>query len=102
MKTARFVIAVLIAATLSPAASAADIAGVKIPPPFSAGATTDTYWNVKVPDPYRALENVADPQVQQWMRSHADATTAVLAKIPARDALLARIRELDTAGKSVV
>lgn len=94
MRTYTFLIRACIAATLVSAANAADIAGVKIPPPFAAGATTDTYWNVNVPDPYRALENVSDPNVQQWMRSQADATSAVLAKIPARNALLARIGEL--------
>ena len=62
----------------------------------------DTYWHVKVPDPYRALENVADPQVQRWMRSQADATAAVLAKIPARNTLLARIRELEAAAPGAV
>lgn len=102
MKTQKVLILACIAGTLVATASAADIAGVKIPPPFSPGSTTDVYWNVKVPDPYRALENVADPQVQQWMRSHADATTAVLAKIPARGALLARIRDLDTAAPGAV
>lgn len=64
-------------------------------PVWPAGTDSDTHWNVKVPDPYRALENVADPKVQQWMRAHADATAAFLATIPGRDALLARIRELD-------
>lgn len=93
---------ILIAAALATGASAADIAGVKIPPPFAAGTTTDTYWNVKVPDPYRALENLSDPQVQQWMRSHADATTALLTKIPARNTLLARIRELEAAAPGAV
>ncbi len=102
MQPAHILIPALAAVSLATAASAADIAGVKIPPPFSAGTTTDTYWNVKVPDPYRALENVADPQVQQWMRSHADATAAVLAKIPARNALLARIRELESAAPGAV
>ncbi len=102
MKPAHVLMPALAAVSLATAASAADIAGVKIPPPFSAGTTTDTYWNVKVPDPYRALENVADPQVQQWMRSHADATTALLAKIPARNALLTRIRELEAAAPGAV
>ncbi|HVE88132.1 MAG TPA: prolyl oligopeptidase family serine peptidase [Burkholderiaceae bacterium] len=95
-------IALVLTAILATTGSAADIAGVEIPPPFAAGATIDTYWNVNVPDPYRALENVADPQVQQWMRSQADATTAVLAKIPARNTLLARIRELEAAGPGAV
>ena len=102
MKPSHVLTSGLAAVLLAGAASAADIAGVKIPPPFSAGATIDTYWNVKVPDPYRALENVTDPQVQQWMRSHADATTALLAKIPARNALLARIRELEAAAPGAV
>jgi len=102
MKTHKFLIYTGIIGTLVSAASGADIAGVKIPPPFIAGTTADTHWNVKVPDPYRALENVGDPQVQQWMRSHADATTAVLSKIPARDALLARIRELESAAPGAV
>ncbi|HYM47312.1 MAG TPA: S9 family peptidase, partial [Burkholderiaceae bacterium] len=92
----------LVFACIAGTANAADIAGVKIPPPFSAGATTDTLWNVKVSDPYRELESVADPEVQRWMRSHADATTAVLAKIPARNALLARIRELEAAAPGAV
>ncbi len=102
MKPLHVLIPSFVAVSLATAASAADIAGVKIPPPFSTGTTTDTYWNVKVPDPYRALESVADPKVQQWMRAHADATAAVLAKIPARNALLARIRELESAAPGAV
>ncbi len=102
MRTYKFLVRACIAATLVSTASAAEIAGVKIPPPFAEGTTTDTYWNVNVPDPYRALENVTDPKVQQWMRSHADATSAVLAKIPARNALLARIGELEAAAPGAV
>ena len=71
-------------------------------PVWSPGMDADTHWNVKVPDPYRALENVADPKVQQWLRAHAEATAARLAKIPARDALLTRIRELDAASPGLV
>ncbi len=105
MKSKPWLITSWFAASLAAAvcsAVAGDVAGVKIPPPFASGATTDTHWGVKVADPYRALENVADPQVQQWMRSQADATTAVLAKIPARDALLARIRELEAQAPGAV
>ncbi|MGZ9058094.1 MAG: prolyl oligopeptidase family serine peptidase [Burkholderiaceae bacterium] len=102
MRTHTFLLETCLAATLVSAASAAEIAGVRIPPPFAAGTTTDTYWNVGVSDPYRALENVADPQVQQWLRSHADATAALLAKIPARNALRARIAELEAAAPGAV
>ena len=71
-------------------------------PVWSPGMDADTHWNVKLPDPYRALENVADPKVQQWLRAHAEATAATLAKIPARDALLTRIRELDAASPGLI
>ena len=102
MNTKIFGVLVCTAVLCNPVAIAADVAGVTLPPPFAAGATTDTYWGTKVADPYRALENVGDPQVQQWMRSQADATAAILAKIPARDALLARIRELESAAPGAV
>jgi prolyl oligopeptidase len=103
MKTQYLLIIACIAGTLVPPETpAADIAGVKIPPPFSSGAITDTHWNLKVSDPYRALESVTDPQVQQWMRSQSEATSAVLAKIPARDTLLARLRELESAAPGAV
>jgi prolyl oligopeptidase len=42
------------------------------------------------------MESIADPIVQQWFRAQADYTTATLARIPGRDALLARLTELDS------
>jgi prolyl oligopeptidase len=56
----------------------------------------DTHWGVAVDDPYRFLENTGDPDVQKLMRAQADATAAILAKIPARDRLLARLKEIDS------
>lgn len=77
-------------------ASAASIAGVTVPPPLAAREVVDSHWGKKVADPYRFLENVADPEVQAWMKGQADATSAILAKIPARDKLLARMREIES------
>ena len=62
---------------------------------------TDEYFGVKVVDPYRWLENTSDPEVVAWMKAQNDYTRAVLAKIPGRDKLLERIKELDNAGDVV-
>jgi prolyl oligopeptidase len=41
------------------------------------------------------MENLKDPQVEAWMKAQNDYTRALLAKIPGREQLLARIRTLD-------
>ena len=56
---------------------------------------TDDYFGTKVVDPYRYMENLKDPEVQAWFAGQNDYTRAVLASIPGRAKLLARIRELD-------
>ena len=62
---------------------------------------TDDYFGTKVVDPYRYMENLEDPQVQAWFKGQDDYTRAVLAKIPSRSQLLARIRELDQSVRRV-
>lgn len=83
------------------AATAAPVAGVDVPPPLPPQTATDTHWGVEVPDPWRQLENVADPEVKQWLRGQADATTAILAKIPGREPLLERIKQIEGAAAGV-
>jgi len=61
----------------------------------------DDYFGTKVVDPYRWLENTSDPEVIAWMKAQNDYTRAVLARIPGRDELLARIKSLDNAGNTV-
>jgi prolyl oligopeptidase len=56
---------------------------------------TDTYYGTKVVDPYRYMENLADPEVQSWIKTQNDYTRAVLANLPGRQQLLKRIVELD-------
>src|SRR5579859_6395985 len=61
---------------------------------------TDDYYGTKIVDNYRYMENLNDPEVQEWFKNQDAYTRATLASIPGRDKLLARIRELDTsAGK---
>ncbi len=76
-------------------AQARNVAGVEVPPPLPAGSVTETHWGTAVPDPYRHLENVTDPAVQQWLRAQADATNGVLARIPGRVPLMARMRTIE-------
>jgi prolyl oligopeptidase len=64
-------------------------------------AVIDDYFGTKVVDPYRWLENTSDPEVIAWMKAQNDYTRAVLARIPGRDELLARIKSLDNAGNVV-
>lgn len=81
---------------------AASIAGVDVPPPLAAREVVDTHWGKKVSDPYRFLENVSDPGVRSWMKGQADATAAILARIPARDRLLARFKDIETRASGLV
>ncbi|HYL61640.1 MAG TPA: prolyl oligopeptidase family serine peptidase [Candidatus Methylomirabilis sp.] len=56
---------------------------------------TDDYYGTKIVDNYRYMENLKDPEVQEWFKNQNDYTRATLASIPGRDKLLARIKELD-------
>ncbi len=65
------------------------------PPTAPVRPVTDDYHGTKVVDPYRYLEDLKDPEVQAWFKGQNEYTRAVLAAIPGRQQLLARIRELD-------
>jgi prolyl oligopeptidase len=66
------------------------------PPPVAPkGDVVDTYHGVKIADPYRAMENLKDPKVVEWMKAQSAYSTAVLDQIPGRKMLLQRIQELD-------
>ncbi|HEY3129337.1 MAG TPA: prolyl oligopeptidase family serine peptidase [Acidobacteriota bacterium] len=53
----------------------------------------DTYHGTKVSDPYRWLENAADPEVIQWVDAQNTLTHSLLDR-PERSALKARLTEL--------
>ena len=65
------------------------------PPVAPIRPVTNDYYGTKVVDRYRYMENLRDPQVDAWFRGQNAYTRAVLAKIPGRAALLARLHELD-------
>jgi prolyl oligopeptidase len=86
--------------TLS-AQSASPVGSTTSPPVAPARAVTDDYWGTKVLDPYRYMENLTDPEVLAWIKGQNDYTRATLARLPGREQMLARIRELDQSAPRV-
>jgi prolyl oligopeptidase len=75
--------------------TAQDIAALKPPPAAPVRPVVDDYFGTKVADPYRYMENLDNPEVAHWMKAENDYTRRVLARIPGRDELLARIQQID-------
>lgn len=65
------------------------------PPVAPVRMVTDEYFGVKVSDPYRYMEDLADPEVVAWFKGQNDYTQSVLARISGRNALLERMKALD-------
>jgi prolyl oligopeptidase len=57
-------------------------------------AVVDDVHGVKIPDPYRWLEDAAKPEVKAWMAAEDKLARGFLAKLPGRDKLIARLKEL--------
>jgi prolyl oligopeptidase len=57
-------------------------------PPTKTGDAADVYFGTTYYDPYRWLENLKDPDVEAWFKAQGTLTDDILAKIPARDALV--------------
>jgi prolyl oligopeptidase len=54
----------------------------------------DELHGVRVPDPYRWLEDAGSDEVRAWMRAQSAFAGTELSKLPEREALLKRFREL--------
>ncbi len=85
----------LLTVILAAAASGAASAQPWSYPPTRQAPVTDTYFGVPVVDNYRWIENVADSEVQGWLKSQADLTSSGLDRIPGRDALMNDFVRLD-------
>jgi prolyl oligopeptidase len=57
-------------------------------------ATVDTLHGTKVADPYRWLEDASQPAVQAWMNAEDKLGRDYVARLPVRDRLAARMKEL--------
>jgi len=60
-------------------------------PPTAVQAVSDAYGDVTVSDPYRWLENQADPKVHQWSVAQDARTRNYLDKLPFRKPLFERL-----------
>jgi len=61
------------------------------PPAAPVKDVTDTYFGTPVPDPYRYMEDMKNPEVAQWMKAQADYARETLARIPQRDTVLKEV-----------
>ena len=77
-------------------------AGVDVPTPLPVQNVQDVYWGKTVDDPYRFLEQVKDPAVVNWMRGQADATDAILKRLPGRQTILNTLKEKDLVAGTVI
>ncbi len=57
--------------------------------------TVDTYFGVKVPDPYRWMENDTSKQTADWVTAQNDVTFSYLDKITYRETVKKRLLELN-------
>ena len=80
-------------ALLLPALAFAKEASISYPASRTVDAK-DVYHGVEVPDPYRWLEDVKSPEVQEWMKAQDALTRTRLAALSERTALAARFKEL--------
>jgi prolyl oligopeptidase len=71
------------------------------PAPPPAGDVSDTYFGVKVPDPYRAFEDPKNPALLDYFKAQNAYTRSVLDALPGRATLAARIAQLDAGSESV-
>jgi prolyl oligopeptidase len=71
-------------------------AAAEQPPAAPFKPVTNDYFGHKIVDPYRYMENLKDPAVQNWIKAQADYTSAALSRIPGREKLLGRLHELNT------
>lgn len=73
------------------------LADQKLPGPYPAaprGDVVDDYHGVKVPDPYRWLEDIDSPATRAWVRAEARLSSEYLARLPERDAIAARLKKI--------
>jgi prolyl oligopeptidase len=91
MKRYRLIVATFFA--FATASTYAQSTAPSSPPVAPVRPVTEDYFGIKVTDPYRYMENLEDPAVQQWLKGQADFTRSQLDRIPGRAALLADIKK---------
>jgi prolyl oligopeptidase len=63
-------------------------------PPAQRGDHVDDYHGIKVPDPYRWMEDIDSPATRTWVEAQAQLTSDYLAAIPGRHKIAQRLRDI--------
>ena len=92
--TVRRLTAVVLAALVATAAALAQQQTFKYPETRTVDHV-DTYHGVKVPDPYRWLEDDTSAETAAWVEAQNKVTFGYLEKIPYRKALVDRVLALN-------
>lgn len=71
------------------------------PPAAPVRSVTDTYFGVRVADPYRWMEEPKSADLDAWMKAQSNLTRAVLDRLPGRKPLFDRVVSLSEAGTLV-
>ena len=82
------------------AVSHTDTLTVNKPPGAPVREVTDTYFDTKVVDPYRWMEDLQSAETVEWMKSQNDYARRFLNRLPMRETLLKRLNELGNANVS--
>jgi prolyl oligopeptidase len=72
------------------------------PPLAPVRDAVDTHFGVPVHDSYRYMEDLANPEVQTWLKGQADFTRSILDRISGREGLRSRVEQLRNAATSRV
>ncbi len=90
-----------VAAAPASESALARLKGPPAPPVAPVRIVTETFFSQSVPDPYRYMEDVKNPEVVAYMRAQGEHTRSVLDKIPGRVKMAARIAELSESGIAI-
>jgi prolyl oligopeptidase len=66
------------------------------PPRAEVRNVTDEYFGTKIVDQYRWMEDLKSDEMRKWMKAQAEYSDNYLKGLPMRDALLERIKTLDS------
>ena len=94
--------AVLLSAVGLSQGATANPANAAMPPVAPVQPVVDTLHGVRVPDPYRAMENLKDPAVRDWFKGQGAHARSQLDRIAGREALEKRITELTSASGDAI
>src|SRR5262245_40184636 len=78
-----------------------DKSALNRPPKAPIREVTDTYFDSKVIDPYRWLEDQKNAETAEWMKAQNDYARGFLNHLPMKELFLKRLNELSNANVNI-